>query len=40
MLEGYAWVDRKQGIARIPVQKAMEILAAGSSNAPASGTSR
>lgn len=29
MLDGYAWVDRKRGIARIPVQRAMEILAGG-----------
>jgi hypothetical protein len=36
MLEGYAWVDRKQGIARIPVQRAMEILARGSGKAGAS----
>jgi hypothetical protein len=27
-LEGYAWVDRDAGIARIPVARAMEILAA------------
>lgn len=37
MLAGYAWVDRKRGIARIPVQRAMEILARGSGQA---GTSR
>jgi hypothetical protein len=29
LLTGYAWVDRKRGIARIPVQRAMEILARG-----------
>ena len=33
MLEGYAWVDRKRSIARIPVQRAMEILARGSGKA-------
>jgi hypothetical protein len=26
-LDGYGWVDREQGIVRIPVEKAMEILA-------------
>jgi hypothetical protein len=36
MLEGYAWVDREQGIARIPVQRAMEILARGSGKVGAS----
>jgi hypothetical protein len=33
MLEGYAWVDRERGVARIPVQRAMEILARGSGDA-------
>jgi len=33
MLTGYAWVDRERGIARIPVQRAMEILARGSDGA-------
>ncbi len=28
LLEGYAWIDRDQGIARIPVARAMAILAA------------
>ena len=27
-LEGYAWVDREHGLARIPVARAMELLAA------------
>ena len=26
-LEGYAWVDRKQGIVRIPIERAMQIVA-------------
>ena len=26
-LEGYAWLDRENGVARIPVQRAKEILA-------------
>lgn len=34
MLEGYAWVDRKRGIARIPVRRAMDILTRGSSGTP------
>jgi hypothetical protein len=28
LLEGYAWVDRAQGIARIPIDEAMRIVAA------------
>lgn len=27
MLEGYAWVDEERGMARIPVERAMDILA-------------
>jgi hypothetical protein len=27
-LEGYAWVDRRAGLARIPIERAMAILAA------------
>ena len=27
-LEGYAWIDRDRGLARIPVARAMELLAA------------
>lgn len=27
MLHGYAWVDEQQGVARIPIERAMEILA-------------
>ena len=40
MLQGYAWVDRQRGVARIPVQRAMEILARGSGSAPPAGSSR
>ncbi|HET6628150.1 MAG TPA: hypothetical protein VFG91_00080 [Woeseiaceae bacterium] len=36
LLHGYGWVDRERGIARIPIERAMEILAAGGE--PASGT--
>ena len=32
-LDGYAWVDRDAGIARIPVDRAMDILARSSSSA-------
>jgi hypothetical protein len=35
LLDGYAWVDRDAGIARIPVNRAMDILAQSSrSTAP------
>jgi hypothetical protein len=34
LLDGYAWVDRNAGIARIPVGRAMDILARASSSAP------
>ncbi len=27
-LQGYAWVDKKQGIVRIPIERAMQIVAA------------
>jgi hypothetical protein len=27
LLNGYAWVDQKQGIVRIPVERAIEVLA-------------
>jgi hypothetical protein len=27
-LRGYAWVDKKQGIVRIPIERAMQIIAA------------
>ncbi len=27
-LTGYAWVDRQQGIARIPIEEAMRIISA------------
>lgn len=29
-LEGYAWVDRSRGLIRIPIERAMELLAAPS----------
>lgn len=29
LLHGYAWVDRQAGVARIPIDRAIEILAAG-----------
>jgi hypothetical protein len=35
MLDGYAWVDRDAGIARIPVDRAMDILARSSSSTSA-----
>lgn len=39
LLDGYAWVDRQAGIARIPVDRAMDILARSSSGAqPNKGT--
>lgn len=34
LLNGYAWIDQGQGIARIPVQRAMEIVAANRLNVP------
>lgn len=34
ILESYAWVDETAGVARIPVTRAMEILAAGGPPAP------
>ena len=33
-LEGYAWVDRDAGIARIPIERAMALIAAGAKPAP------
>lgn len=30
LIESYGWVDRERGIARIPVERAMAILASGS----------
>jgi hypothetical protein len=37
LLDGYAWVDRAHGVARIPVDEAMRIVAveAGAASAPA-----
>jgi hypothetical protein len=34
LLDGYAWVDRGAGVARIPIGRAMDILAQESSSAP------
>jgi hypothetical protein len=37
ILSNYAWIDRQSGIARIPIDRAMQILAQranGSENAP------
>jgi hypothetical protein len=34
-LNGYAWVDRNAGIARIPIDRAMELIASGAKPAPA-----
>ena len=36
-LNGYGWVDRKRGIARIPIDKAMEQVAAGAVPTPVPG---
>jgi len=33
LLHGYAWVDREAGVARIPIDRAMAILARSSSSA-------
>jgi hypothetical protein len=33
-LESYAWVDREAGVVRIPIERAMALLAAGVSPAP------
>lgn len=35
ILQGYAWVDREAGVARIPVARAIEILAARNGELPA-----
>ncbi len=29
LLDGYAWVDREHGIARIPIERAMALIASG-----------
>lgn len=34
-LDGYAWVDRRAGIARIPIARAMQILAGRGAVSPA-----
>jgi hypothetical protein len=34
-LHSYGWVDEKAGIARIPIERAMELIAAGAKPAPA-----
>ncbi|MFN8005616.1 MAG: hypothetical protein U0V70_01030 [Terriglobia bacterium] len=31
-LESYGWIDQKQGIARVPIQRAMELLASRASS--------
>jgi hypothetical protein len=33
-LGGYAWVDRRAGIVRIPIERAMELVAGGASPGP------
>lgn len=33
LLHGYQWIDRKAGIARIPVEEAMRIMAGGTATA-------
>lgn len=33
-LEGYHWVDRKNGIVEIPIERAMELLANGAQETP------
>ncbi len=38
-LSGYGWADRRAGIARIPVERAMEILAARDGGGAPEGTS-
>jgi hypothetical protein len=35
LLDGYAWVNREAGIVRIPVDRAIEILAGSAGKAPA-----
>ena len=37
LLEGYAWVDRPQGIARIPIEDAMRIIAQHNGNGSSGG---
>jgi hypothetical protein len=34
-LEGYHWVDRSAGVVQIPIERAMELIAAGSAAPPA-----
>lgn len=36
-MNGYGWVDRQQGIVRIPIERAMELVAAESQVRPGSG---
>ncbi len=39
-LEGYHWVERSQGVVRIPIERAMELVAAeAAAGAPAAGQS-
>ncbi len=35
LLHGYAWVNREAGIVRIPIERAIEVLAAPAGKAPA-----
>ncbi len=35
ILHGYSWVDEEAGIAQVPIERAMEIVAAGGSVEPA-----
>jgi hypothetical protein len=34
VLDGYGWLDRDAGVARIPIDRAMDLLAAGKSARP------
>jgi hypothetical protein len=34
-LHGYGWVDRKAGVAQIPIERAMELVVSGVKPAPA-----
>lgn len=36
-LKGYLWIDRERGIARIPIERAMALLAAQAADAPRAG---
>lgn len=32
ILDGYGWLDREAGVARIPIERAMDLIAAGRAN--------